>query len=226
MIRESSAFKRTYDAIALFAVLNLVTLAGASAYLIGTGVVTGDRIRGMVEYFRTVDTVEPVVAKTPEESTETEDQEIRSLDVLAGLPSNMTTEIMRREADRVKTELDQRLALNNGILLRITQERESFRRERDLEAAKKLADKEQQESFGFEKQVEIIGSLTPKVAVNHLLSMSDLDDAAKVLGLLDTRKAKRIVEAAKSPEQLEKMRSILQKLKEVAPEQKDELVRQ
>ena len=138
----------------------------------------------------------------------------------------MNSEILRREAERVKVELDQRLALNNAIMLRITQERDAFRRERDAEAARKKAAIEEQKAVGFEKTIELYESLSPKVAIEYLLDISDPNESARVLLKMETRKAKKIIEAAKQAEQKGRMKDILKRLREVAPGRSDELARQ
>ena len=75
----------------------------------------------------------------------------------------------------------------------------------------------------FNKQVEIYGGLAPKIAVQHLLGLSDADEAARILLEMDTRRAKKIVEAAKHPEHMQQMKIILQRLREVAPDRSSEL---
>ena len=59
--------------------------------------------------------------------------------------------------------------------------------------------------------------------MEHLLSLGEPDEAAKVLLELTTRKAKKIVEAAKRLDQIAKMKVILRRVREVAPERSSEL---
>jgi hypothetical protein len=136
----------------------------------------------------------------------------------AAATSQVELEIMRREAERIKEELRQRLALNNSILLRATNEREAFEKERTAEENQRRARLREQQQEGFTKQVEILEAMKPKIAVVHLLSMDNLDEAARVLLSMETRQAKKIVEAAKGGEQMAQMVTVLQKIREVAPE--------
>lgn len=229
MAVNTSTLRRAYEAVALFAVLNILVLGGATAYLASSGIIDGEKLQGIAAVLRgenEVTSQEEVneVVEQPEETDEAKS---------AGLtPGNstmmlqMNSEILRREAERVKVELDQRLALNNAIMLRITQEREAFRRERDAEAARKKASVEEQEEVGFAKTIELYESLSPKVAVDYLLDISDPDESARVLLQMETRKAKKIIEAAKQAEQKARMKEILRRLREVAPGRSDQLTDQ
>lgn len=226
-MRDSSMIRKAYDAVSLFALLNLITMMGGAAYLFGTGIVTPERLRSVVEYVREqestteeADTAE-VSQPAPDESAD-EMPGTRKQPFMAHV-GTLSTEILRREAERVKGELDQQLALNHSIMLRITEEREAFRREREREAARRAEEKEELESSGFEKQRTLFNELSPKVAVQHLLAISDPLEAARLLASLDTRKAKRIIESAKSQEEQQKMQRVLQKLSEVSPAQSSEL---
>jgi len=102
-------------------------------------------------------------------------------------------------------------------------ERESFRREQEEARREREASIEQQRQDRYMRQIAIYESLTSKVAVQHLLAMPEPDDAAKVLLEMDTRKAKKIVEAAKQGDQLERMKTILRRVREVAPDRSAEL---
>ncbi|MFQ5461723.1 MAG: hypothetical protein ACE5E5_03755 [Phycisphaerae bacterium] len=216
-----SMMRRTYDAVAMFAVLNLAAMLGFVGYLIASKTITGPRLRAMVEYVHN--------AETPpgEDGTEASDQPAAEPAAAQAAPNpqpvGLTAEIMRREAERIKAELDQRLALNNSILLRITKEREAFEREQALEAARREQAKEERETVGFSKQVAIFEALASKVAIKHLLSMPDQEDAAGMLLAIDTRKAKKIIEAAKTPDEMRRMQLILQTLRDLAPAKSKQL---
>ncbi len=229
MTVNTSILRRAYEAVALFAVLNILVLGGATAYLASSGIIDGEKLQGIAAVLRGEDEA----ISQEEESDLVEEPEKTDEAKSAGLtPDNstmilqMNSEILRREAERVKVELDQRLALNNAIMLRITQEREAFRRERDAEAARKKEAVQEEREVGFEKTIELYESLSPKVAIDYLLDISDLDESARVLLQMETRKAKKIIEAAKKVEQKGRMKEILKRLREVAPERSDELTGQ
>ncbi len=221
MTTGPSTVKRVYDIVALFALLHVIAVFALGSFLIGTGALDSQKVRRMAAVLRGDDAAQEE-SKTPEEPPPTGTATpTGQKDIVA--ESQMDIEIMRREGERIKAELDQRLALNNSILLRVMTERERFRRERDEEARRQEAAGKQRREEGFKKQLAIYESLAPKVAVEHLLAMSDPDEAARILLEMATRKAKKIVEVAKRGDQMGKMKVILRRVREVAPDRSQEL---
>lgn len=216
-----STLRRTYDGIALFAVLNALVLGGMAAYLIGSGAVDAQKIQRIAAVLRGED---PSPPQAGTESAETDDEAASTQPVPAApVDAQVELEIVRREADRTKEELRQRLALSNSIMLRISTERENFRREREATDHAAKAQRRRLETEGFEKQIAILAGVKAKTAVEHLLGLGDPDEAARILLAMETRKAKKIVEAAKRPDQMEQMKLILRRLREVAPDRSSEL---
>lgn len=223
MIRDPSIFRRAYDTVALFALLNVLALGGVGVCLVASGALDMEKARRIAAILRGEDlpqvqaqiATEPVAAETDTAGSES------GGDVVA--QSQMEMEIVRREGERIKAELDQRLALNNSILLRVMNERERFQQERDEVARQQKTALDLRRTDGFKKQIAIYESLAPKVAVQHLLAMSEPDDAARILLEIQTRKAKKIVEAAKRGNQMERMKAILKRVREVAPDRSAEL---
>ena len=141
----------------------------------------------------------------------------------ASVETRIEREVARREGERVKAELGQRLATINRILLQVTKKREAF--EEEVAAAAKLeADRRaERQSDGFKKQLELFEAMTPKTALGHLLNLPNQDDAARILAQMDTRRGKKLIEAAKRGEDLTRMRIILQRVRDVLPERSDDL---
>lgn len=209
--------KKAYDAVALFALLNMAALTGLIVFLAMGGGLDGEKIQKMADVLRGQEAPDPgAVDATDERTVEPKpapDQ--RKTDAVL---SPMDLEIMRREADRIKEELRQRLALNNSIMLRVTSEREAFQQEREAELRRSQAMEQARKAEGFEKQVAILQAMKPKVAMQHLLASNDLDDAARLLLEMSTRQAKKIVESAKTERQRQQMVTIVQRIREVSPE--------
>jgi hypothetical protein len=218
MTKNTSILRQAYDAAALFALLNMVALAALGLYMVGGGGVDAQKARRIAAVLRG-EVPAPVamaaVGEKPEED-EAEGEVAPVRDALA--ESQMNQEILRREGERIKAELDQRLALNNSILLRVVEKRETFRAEQEEAARQREASRAEQHREGFRKQIAIYESLAPKTAVEHLLALPDPDEAARILLEIQTRQARKIVEAAKRGNQLTKMRAILQRVREVAPD--------
>lgn len=216
-----SLLRRLYDSAATFALLNLLVLGGIAAYAGFSGTLTADKVQAIAAILNG-SMPSPAHASTemPAESTSAPSTD----EPLAPIPpDDVKDEILRREAERIKEELRQRLALNNSILLRVQAEREAFQKEQADAARLAAATARQRDTEGFRKQIEILEGLKPKAAVQHLLGQGDVDEAARLLVEMDTRKAQKIVQAASDPPQLQRMLNILQRLREVAPEKSAEL---
>ncbi len=218
-----SIVRRTYDTVALVALLNMAAVGGGLLWLAGTGTVDGEKVRRIAAVLRGAEqpAVEDADAEGSESAAQANGPPAEPPSVAA---SQMDTEIIRREADRVKEELRQRLALNNSILLRVSAERESFKNERDAARKQEQAAKVYRETEGFAKQIAIYNSLTPKTALQHLLGLEDPDEAARILLAMKTRQAKKIIEAAKRGDQRRQMMVVLQRLREVSPGRSVELI--
>lgn len=222
LLAQSSILKRVYDGLVLFAVLNVLGLAGLGAFLVSTGAVNGEKLRRIVSVMRGEELDSDEVEQS-EQPVETDEEAVPGAAAETVFEPEIDVQIMRLEGERIKAELDQRLALNNSILLRVMTERERFRGEQDEATRQQQLSTEQRSSEGFKKQIAIYEALSPKIALEHLLGISEPDEAAGILLEMNTRRAKKIIEAAKRGGQMAKMRVILQRVREVAPDRAGEL---
>jgi flagellar motility protein MotE (MotC chaperone) len=209
-----AALRRAYDLAALFSLLNLAALVIIAAIAFGTGAIDRARIARIAALLQGEAEVAPA-APSSADGSDTPPMPIPGPRETSAGPEDL--EIRRRETDRLKTELEQQTALMNGMMLKITTDRDELRKERERMKAPPPPDLKQRREEGLKKQIEIFEQLTPKVALEHLLALSDMDQAARVLSELEPRKAKRIIEAAKTPEQSNRIQEILQRVQEVMP---------
>lgn len=220
---DKSPVRRAYDLVALFALLNVVAVVAVGGYLVGTGVLTVETVQRVAAAIRedgaSADETSPDAVT---DETGRQDGEVASAATPGGYSAS-EEESMRREAQRIKAELDQRIDLMKMIRLQWVAQKEAFEQQRAQidERAAEVA--RAQEDEGFKKELAYFQSLSPKVAVEHLLALPDPDDAARVLLEIPTRKGKKIIEAAKRGDQMQKMKAILQRLRNVAPERSNEL---
>lgn len=227
MTGESGIIKRTYDMVALFVLLNVLGAGGLAGYVVSTGMIDGNALRtiGLVlkgDKLVPVDDGEVESSKEGDQVKKT--PAVRRGDINNADPQmQIEIELLQVESERVQVELDQRLKLINSILLRVTNEREAFKRERTDAEKVDAAKTEERQDEGFEKQIAIFEALSAKVAVQHLLGMNNPQEAAKILMALDTDKAKKIVEAARRGADLIQMQVILRRLRDAAPSRSDEL---
>lgn len=221
MMNAPSPFRRMFDFAAILAMLHLIGLVSLVGYLVNNGSVTSETASQIVMLLRGEDPIKD------EESKENESDAlpvgINKENESAFVASQTDMEILQLEAQRIKTELDQRLALNNSILLRAMTEREAFKKERQTAKNKDWEENKHRKKRGYQKQIAIYDSLAPKVAVQHLLNLKDPDEAARILLEMDTRKAKKIIESAKTFDQMNRMQDIMQRIRNVVPKKFDEL---
>lgn len=214
----STTIKKGYEAMALFAVLNWLGAAGLAMFLVSTSRVDGDMLRQVVAVLRHED-----LATQDDDGAASADAQSGDSQRQASVETRIEREVARSEGERVKAELEQRLATINRILLQVTKKREAFEEE-VADAAKLEADRRaERQSDGFKKQLELFEAMTPKTALGHLLNLPNQDDAARILAQMDTRRGKKLIEAAKRGDDLTRMRIILQRVRDVSPERSDDL---
>ncbi len=215
--------RRIYNLAAVLAVVHMTALVGAVGVFVANGTLTKARAQRIASVLRGEEDKpkktmpDAPTGKTENSSTMAPEKSV----VVPVVQSPEDLEVLRREAERIATELEQRRALTHGALLNITtqrdelqKDRESFMREKEA-ASKRTADASR-DSEGFRKQIELFDGLNPKVAMEHLLGLKDIDEAALVLSSLETRKANKIVESAKTSAQMQKMQEIMQRVRDVA----------
>jgi len=222
MSANAGVLRRSYDYVAMFALIHVLVAMGAGAYLLGSGRITPDELQQIAAVLRGDQTDE---ASAEEQASRVTQATSIAQAKLAPERLAEESEMIRLEAQRIKAELDQRLTLNNNIMLRVTTKREAFEAERRRAEEVSRHSLDQQQEEGFRKQVAIFEALSPKTAIEHLLNLESSDEAARMLLEMDTRKAKKIVEAAKSGDQLRRMQIILQRLRDVAPDRSVEFDR-
>lgn len=216
-----SPFRRIFDFAAVLAMLHLIGLVSLMGYLVNNGSVTSETASQIVMLLRGEDPIKDEVIK--ENEVDPLPGGDKKENESAFVASQTDMEILRLEAQRIKTELDQRLALNNSILLRAMTEREAFKKERKTAKDKDWEDQKHRKEKGYQKQIAIYDSLSPKVAVQHLLNLIDPDEAAQILLEMETRKAKKIIEAAKTFDQMNRMQDIMKRIRNVVPKKFEEL---
>lgn len=215
MMSRPGVLKKAYDSVALVALLNVLGLAALVAVLINSGALTREKVASVLRIVRG----EAVAVEQPEATTEGAAGAAKTSGKAAAADdvSQDDVEVLRLESERIKTELDQRLALNNSIMLRVMTEREAFRKEQEAAAKRQAVTASKRDEAGFKRQIAIYDGLPPKLAVQHLLDMNDPDQAARILAELKTSQAKKIVQSAKRGDQVKKMEDILQRVRDVAP---------
>lgn len=207
---QRKGIRKMYDTLALLAVVNVIALAGVVGYFASNGTLTVEKLREAVAVLRGLPKADPAAPEKIENKKSAAPEA-----VARGALSSDELDMMQKEAERLKTEIDQRTALANSIMLKVKTEREAFRKEKEAAAKQEEADKAKLHDEGFQKQLQILTALSPKVALGHILALNDPDKAAQILAAMDSDRAKKIVESAKKGDDLARMKLILQRMRDV-----------
>ena len=80
---------------------------------------------------------------------------------------------------------------------------------------------EVKDNEGCKKEREIFESVKPSAAMELMLSKGSVDDAAKLMLQMESRKVAKIIEAAKTPAGKMKLATIQERMKEVSLDSAD-----
>jgi len=216
----TAVLKKTYHLAALLALLHLLVASGGLVFLLATGRLNRERagqiagvLRGDLPAAQAAQVEEEAPVAPPTKSVESIEHEQRQ------------EEMVRYMSDRRRAELEQQAATGRAALLQVTREREALSRQAEELETQRKQRMQQEESEGFRKDLELFGSMKPKDAVYYMLQKQP-EDAARMLLMMDTRKAKKIVEAAKTPAERKTMSQVLQTMREIDPTETESLLKQ
>ncbi len=208
---------KAYRLMATFALLNLIALGGGIGYLVSSDRLDVERVRAIAEMLGGDAAADEEGEETLEESGEQDASAGGVLAARSAEEERVAEEIAWRNAERYRTEIEQRLKFINAARLDVDRRREEFERLKDQE---RLAEREQtalQKQAGYAKEIEIMSALSPKTALKQLMSMTD-GDAARILFELETRKTKKIFESAKTDVEVAKMTTIRRLIRDMKPD--------
>jgi hypothetical protein len=205
------AIKSTYHWIAALALIHLLLLGGGIAFLFGTGRADTQRLQAAFEAL--------TAAAPKENASKNADDDDMEAPTAAPAPlspaeQRVRDEIAWRNAERYRTQIEQRLKLINAARVEVDQRREEFENLQAKVKAERLDQETRESVVGYAKQVEVLAALAPKAALQQIMTMDDVE-AARIFFELGTRKVKKIVEAARSDEQQAKITGVLALLPDV-----------
>lgn len=203
--------KKTYRTIATLALLNFLALGGGVGYLVATGRLDTERARRVADVFRG-DEEEGETAAS--EKSETDETAVAQVSLVSTDEKRIREEIAWRNAERYRTQLEQRLKFINAERLDVSRRREEFEKRRKQEQTRREEAAKNSKEPGYVKELALIRALSPKTALRQLLTMNDAD-VARILFELDTRRTKKIVEAAKTDAQRSKITAALVLMRDI-----------
>lgn len=209
----AGALKKTYNLIAGLALLHLLALGGGIGYLVNSGRLDVERARKVVAMF----------GGQEEEAEQADGEQGEGGGAGATQPAlvsrgdeQVRDEIRWRNTDRYRAQIEQRLKFINAARLDVDRRREAFERLKEKEQVERKGREREAVQPGYKKELEIISQLKPRVALKQIMTMSDAD-AARVMFQLNSRKVKRIFEAAKTDTELTKLTTVRRLIRDIQP---------
>ena len=205
------SLKKAYHWIAALALVHLLALGGWVTHLVTTGQLDVERVRAMAAVLRPDDGEAPQDQPVSAEDAVDEDSDALSM---SPEQKQAEDEIAWRNADRYRAQIEQRLKFIRTVRVDVDRRREEFER------AQKTAEQQQREREekaaqpGPAKELEILSALSAKAALKQLMTMDDAD-AARIMFQFDARKAKKIVESAKTQAQHAKITTVLRLVRDM-----------
>jgi len=218
--------RKLYHLIALLSLLNVLVLLGAGAFFYSKGYLSADRLTRAGAALRGE---QPAAAVEPAAPPADHPVAAAAPDAALEMPGDLSMrsqheqEIALREMQRFRDEMDQRMALNNRIMLQISTRREALEREVQKFEQQQKKEAEVVDDVGFRKELEVFETLKPAVALERLLSKPDVTDAARIMLEMDSRKVAKMIEAAKTAPEKQKLQVVMERIREVSPEKYDSL---
>lgn len=180
--------KKTYHLIAALALLNLMALGVGVALLASRGMLTGEKVRAVVGVLK---------AESAEGGADAGSAGLPGPASPAGiaLAAPVEREIARLNLERVTRAAEDQLKYTSRMMVDIERRREEIQRQKEELENAQVAAQSAAADESFQKELEVLSLLKPKIALDNLLAL-DLDSAARFLGSMESRTAKKIVEAA------------------------------
>lgn len=209
---------KLFNLLAVFAVATLLASGGFVGYLFGAGRLNPARVetiaavlRGELDHPQAAEqpasrpATQPAAA--PPERTTRSAEEIRQ--------ARVRDQLRRATLERAASDLAARQALLDQTLQTLITMQEEFEKHKTewAEQRKKMAAAAQDE--GFQRELEYVAKLTPKLAKEHIVRTwrKHKADAVRLLMALEPGKGKSILEQMKSPDEVGIMHELLEQLR-------------
>ncbi len=188
--------KRLYHTLALLALVNLFAVGGLVGFLFASGRLNAERLEQMAVVLRGEFPETEVAASQPagpEAPPEASGAEIARLQA--------KKEYYELLAQRHKREIEDRQALGREIQL------ETMRLLEKIEEKERTFKQEQKEmlnesrQLGFERQLEILSKIDPKMAKEQLKNHTKEADTVQLLMQMDANRVSKIVNACDSEDE-------------------------
>lgn len=189
--------KRFYHLLALLAMINLFAVIGLIAYLVASGRLTPERVNQIAVVLRgEFPTTQPAVASTRPAGSGEEPQAAAE-EIARRQETRELAELVRNRREREirdREVLDQRIQLETRQLLEKLE-----KKEKELQQQKQALTAEGEQA-GFDRQLNILSKVEPKLALHLMKSQMKEPDVVQLVMKMDENRVKAIVNACKTEE--------------------------
>lgn len=220
--------KRLIDVIAITLALNFLVAAGGVGWLWKSGKLDKEKVKAIREivFPATEPTTQPVTAELDPSKSTTKPSAVLTalLEKEAGRPANEQVAFVQTALDAQMAQMDRRqqelIDLQRQLDLarvQLTKDRTALEDEKKALAAREDATARLQADKGFQDSLELYKSMQPKQVKEIFMK---LDDAAveRYLTAMDPRAAGKIIKEFKTPQELQRVQTVLEKIRQAAAE--------
>jgi hypothetical protein len=204
--------RRLYHILALIGLINLFAVGGLAGFLFISGRLNAQRVDQIGVVLRgEFPTSQPATTQPAQAAARPEPSKAEIARMAA------QREYFELVAKRHEREMNDKHSLNQEIQLQVQQEREEIEKKKaEFEAQRKKV-LEQSQQDGFARTLELYSTMDPNKAKDLLRSPANTKDAdvVQLLMQMDASRAKKIVNACKTPEELAWIGRILNQINNV-----------
>ena len=208
-------FAKILSLTGLLALATVLSTGGFCAYLVGTGKVNASRLetiaavlRGELDEPPDEPEVEPTVV-----AEELETEGVRSAEEAQA--QRRREHLQKLAVERALADLEAQRRLLDHALHRVIQEQEQLAdTQQEFESQRQAAAGESLDE-GFQRELEIVSTLKPAQAKEHVLRVwrQQPADAVRLLIGMDDRQVRRILEQLKTAEELDIQTELLEQIR-------------
>jgi len=208
---------RIFNIAAIFSIASLVAIGGFAGYLVAAGRVNAARLDKLAAVLRgELDGDHGAEASAEATSQPVATSRPASGQTLAELQRSQARDQVRRALlERAGADAEARQQLVDQALQELLALREEFERRKAAWEEERAKLTSELQDAGFQRELEYFGSLSPKLAKEHLLLtwQKHKADAVRLFMGLDPRKGKSILEQCKTDEEIKVMHELLEQIR-------------
>jgi len=198
--------RKAYHILAVCCIGLVLAVAGFAAYLAVQGDLSAERLSAAARAL----TSQPVQAASQPVATAPSGTGPASERLAA---KRETEEVWRQRFEMYKRQLANERALIEAARLTVLREKEELERAKQQWRSLQEQQRQKQQMSGFQKELEILSSVSAKTAL-ALLRQKQEADAAQILMAMQTRKGRKIVELCKTDEEKQWIGRVLELIRQ------------